>query len=211
MVIFNKYWPIHTFNINIETINEESLFFNSIFEREKYIYNLLTTTKIDPNHFTTCSIITFAIQINYSKNDEEELKENIDLYKIFNYLINNSSYENPFVKYRDPEFTNPISVVYKDMVVGKQIQLEKLLEWVGIKKKKDENGKMISYIKNTTRGLQFKRYFGNITGTPIWSTIEIHQKNTYKNTRMILRTSFKEIDNASMKDVADVVANCKML
>ena len=206
---FYKYWPLFSFQFNNASISKEYKLMNSNFQKEKYIYNIIRTTKIDPAQFSSCNIAHVTIQINNNKTDDIE-KDTIDMYKIFDYLKRKIGPETPFIKYRDPEFKVPISVAYDGLITNKNVTEKMFKSWIGLKKEKTETGDEWS-LTSVARSLQFKRLIGDFGDRLIYSTIEIASKNTYKNTRVTVRCGFKEKDHATMKNVSDIVSNCSKI
>ncbi len=191
-----KYWPEPNLNI---TVNENLKHYKEIkinIERDNKIINLINNATIEKDQFSACNMIHARIHINYGQKDGK-----IDLLKLFNYLRKNLSYDMPFIKYKDPDWDKPYSVVYDKSIKEKLIDEGKLMTWLYIKK--DKNAGEIK----GTKGISVKIKIYTFNNKLFYGTLVIYKDARLEFTPSYIAeygaTIYNIIDN--IKDVAKLI------
>jgi hypothetical protein len=192
---FLKYYPRDNFPSEVIDYNAEYLFKNieklrGVMNAEDRLIQFVESIPIDESIFNGCKIIQVLLHIT---NPYEH--EFIDLLKIFNLLSLDE--KTPFMRYKDMEWAAPLYLFYKPLVENKIISEKQMKEWISATKKvKDATEHVIKEIQYSVRGLTIKRYIYTLDGEPKYATINIH-----RNGNMEIRISFKEKQQANLRDV----------
>jgi len=180
-----KYWPEVVIAPNLSKSFTQYKDVKKNIERDNKIINLVNTVKIDEEQFSSCNIFNTIIHIN-----GEGPCNQIDLLKLFTFLRKNLSYQMPFIKYKDPVWVKPYSVVYDKAIQEKKIDESKLIDWIGMGRSKDLGD--IKATKKITIKMKIYEYEDNI----YYSDISINEKG-----KIAFNPSYREAYGASIHDV----------
>lgn len=170
-------------------------------EREKVINDFLDNVDIDEKQIKDCKINHFFLDVNYNDIDKY-----IDLMKIFNYLREHLSIDIPFIKYKEPDWEQPYSSLYKPMIDDKIINEKILIEkWLYNIKKDRVSGKLIP-LKELAKGIIIRIKTHEHHGLPQYGIIQIY--NTGKLSYIV---NFEEGYDADISDVERCINNLHQL
>lgn len=182
-----KYWPDFKLDLVDVIKNYRNIKLN--IERDNKIINLINNAKIDKDQFSSCNIMHTRIHINYDNTDVK-----IDLLKLFNYLRKNLSYDMPFIKFKDPDWIKPYSIVYDKAIKEKKIDESKLIQWLGLGKIKE-----FGEIK-AAKGITIKIKIYAFKDKYYYGTLNIDEKG-----RIEFTPSFISDFGATIYDVIDAI------
>ena len=181
-----KYWPYAVIKPNYNEILNNYKNKKKNIERDNKIINLINNTKVDEEHFSNCNLGLSIIHINSNNNS------NINLLKLYSFLRTKLNYNMPFIKYKDPLWDKPYSIVYDKALNEKKIDESTLMQWLEIGKYKDY--KNIKYSNSITLKMKIyehenNNYYGNIT---------INQLG-----KIVFTTGYKDSYNATIYTLID--------
>ena len=188
---FKKYYPLINLDYDKQELQKDKKLLQNYIEKQKYIYSLFQNTN-SLHFFSDCNITGANILVNYQNKNIDNI---IDVYQIFDLILQKLNIDIPFIKYNDTEFNHPISIVYKQII--DYIDQKRLKNWLGIRK----NNFILS---NFNKGLNFKKLVDN---KYLYSNIYIPLNNEYKNTYYELKCSFSENDNIQFHQLIDMIHN----
>ncbi len=203
-------------------------------ERDEYILKLMKEVQqsvVNTSYFQNCSMKTVKFNINSSlgTNDfgnnengnetstnqneilDQELERNnidykglrekemdfVDLYQLFDYIREKKiNVETPYVKYGDVTIDDPFIIISLEAIRQGRLSKNLLYEWLNLIKRDERR----------FNGLQLKRFIKNFDDEPKYSSI-----NIARNGKMTVSISFKEDNNANIKDIEMAIKNCKKL
>ena len=221
---FKILWPFVNLNFNLQEIKNNYLLTKEVLEKESYIFNLIqkisieidnkknkdekirdkyglciNTIQIDINskRFYNNSNNNILNEISNKKNKINNSNKIIDLYQIFDYMIDHKiDKKTPYLKYIDDIIESPFSIISKEALDDNLIKKDELKRWLGIVKEKT--------IKKN--GITFKRYLKDYLEKPKFSSIFLN-----KYGELSLNVSFNTEINANFNDIENTVKDCKKI
>jgi hypothetical protein len=199
---FKKYWPYVNLNYDETNIKNNYLILKDYYSKENYIFDLINNIPNNNEKFGSCNILTVKLSVSDNKNiineynnDYDNLNDGyIDLYQIFDYIIEQKIDENtPFIKYSEDILESPFSIISKKAIDNNIIDIEILKKWIGVNQP-----------FRKMNGIVIKRYLKNYNNIPRYSSISLS-----KNGRLTINVSYKEDFNADFNDIEYVIKNCK--
>lgn len=186
-----KFYPEGKINIS-DALDNYKKTKNEI-ERDNKIINLVENVKVNEDKFRNCDLIHARVHINKNANND------IDLLKLFTYLRKNLSPNMPFIKYQDPEWTKPYSIIYDRVVKDKIVSDSTLIKWIGISKDKEVDYKPMKNVM-----IKIKIY--ELDGKAHYGTMHINRKG-----RIEFSPSYVKEYGATINDLIENIGDVSKL
>lgn len=191
------YWPVYNIKKFDKNISKTYDIIKYNIDFENYIFDKMNNTIFNNTkiNFGSCNIMTIQLSV---KNPH--FNNNIDLYKIFEYIKDNLIDVNtPFLKYKDNTIDTPFTIISKEAILNKTIDINMAKDWSGLK---TEIGDSLREFNK----LQLKRLIDNFNNINKYSTVEIDNNGELK-----LMISYTSDYNANFNDIKKVIDNSKLL
>lgn len=191
-----KYYPFGNLNYDIGASKDRYQLLRRSIEKERYITYLISEKKLETEvikkqHDKKCVLLGFNLYVGDRNNKDEW----VDLLKIFNYLRDEHlSMDLPFLKYKDPSWTDTKCIIYKDY--ASKISQKNLTEWIYSIVKNVNTGEMRTISR--VRGLLIRKRFHDD------QYIRIH---LFRNGTIIYEVNFQEKFGTNLKDIEDAVTD----
>jgi hypothetical protein len=204
---FKKFWPFVNLSSKYDEEKSKYLLMKRYYQKENYILSLIDNTTLNKSVFDSYNIIT--IQLNVNNENYKYLDENnsfngsdddfdyIDLYQIFEYLREKKiGLDTPFIKYGDPLFKSPFTLISKDAIESKELKKQTLKNWLHLNREE----------LRKVNGLIIKRKYKSFPNEPGYSSIFLN-----KSGKIAIHTAFLREYKATFCDVVESIKNCKKL
>ena len=192
--LLKKHFPFMNLNYNLKNIKNDYLLKQKIFEKEIKIQKIFDKYKNNNQYLGKCNIVFMIFKVNENLNNEQ--KEILDLYQIFDYLREKKlGNELPFIKYGDESFNIPMSLISTEAIYNNKINKLILNDWIGINK-----------ITNKINGIMIKKYLKDYNDQAKYISMILR-----KNNELSIKLSFDANDNVDLYDASYSIKNVKKL
>jgi len=191
-----KYYPFGNLNFDAGAAKDRYQLIRKAIEKERYITYLVSEKKLETEiikkqHDKKCVLLGFHLYVGDRSNKEEW----VDLLKIFNYLRDEHlSMDIPFLKYKDPTWTETKCIIYKEF--SSKISQKNLTEWI------------YSIVKNVNTGEM--RTISRVRGLLIRKRLRDDQYvriHIFRNGTIVYEVNFQEKLGTNLADIEVAVAD----